>query len=134
LSNKVVGHNIVELKKRHIPKGLVPLERLFDSNDVSREATIKIQHEEVMDCNIGTTKNPNIVKLSNSLPPKQKEMYVKLMKNFADVFMWSYEDLKTFDTYFIHHKIPLKAGYNPFRQKIQQFNPMMMAIIEKEIK
>lgn len=52
--NKVAGHNIVELKTNHIPKGLVPLERLFDSHDVSREATIKNQEEEVMECNIGT--------------------------------------------------------------------------------
>jgi hypothetical protein len=51
----VVGHNIVELKTNHIPRGLVPLERLFDSHDVSRGAAIKNQEEEVMDCNIGTT-------------------------------------------------------------------------------
>jgi hypothetical protein len=41
LLNKVAGHNILELKTNHIPKGLVPLERLFDSHGVSREASIK---------------------------------------------------------------------------------------------
>jgi hypothetical protein len=56
----VDGHNIVELKMNHIPRGLVPLERLFDSYDVSREASIKNQEEEV-DCNIGTAENPKIV-------------------------------------------------------------------------
>jgi hypothetical protein len=55
LLNKVVGHNIMELKINHIPRGLVPLEILFDSNYVSREATIKNQEEEVVECNIGTT-------------------------------------------------------------------------------
>jgi hypothetical protein len=39
----MVGKNIMELKKNHIPKGLVPVERIFYSNDVSREAAIKIQ-------------------------------------------------------------------------------------------
>jgi len=60
---KVAGHNIVELKTNHIPKGLVPLERLFDSNDFYKGASMKSQEEEVTDCNIGTTKNPNIIKL-----------------------------------------------------------------------
>jgi hypothetical protein len=32
--NKVVNHHIVQLPSNHIPRGLVPLERLFDGNDV----------------------------------------------------------------------------------------------------
>jgi hypothetical protein len=54
--------------------------------------------------------------------------------NFADIFAWLYEDLKTFDIDIIQHKIPLKAGSNLFRQKIRKFNPMLMSIIEKEMK
>jgi hypothetical protein len=133
--NKVVGHINVELKKNHIPRGLVPLERLFNSNDVSREVSIKNQEEEVMEYNIETVENPKIVKrLSKAIAAKHKDMYVNLMKTFADVFAWSYEDLKTFDTDIIQHKIPLKVGSKPFRQNIRQFNPMLMSIIEKELK
>jgi hypothetical protein len=51
----VVGHDIVELKTNHIPRGLVPLERLFDSNDTYKGAAMKNQEEEITDCNIGTT-------------------------------------------------------------------------------
>jgi hypothetical protein len=130
----VVGHNIVELKTNHIPRVLVPLERLFDSHDVSKGASIKNQEQEVMECNIGIVENPKMVKLSKALPPKQKYRYVKLMQNFVDIFAWSYEDLKTFDTDIIQHKIPLKDGSNPLRQKIRKFNLMLMSIIEKELK
>jgi hypothetical protein len=35
LLNKIAGRDIVQLPSNHIPRGLVPLERLFDSNDVS---------------------------------------------------------------------------------------------------
>jgi hypothetical protein len=111
----VVGHNIVEIKTNHIPRVLVPLERLFDSYDVSREVAIKNQEEEVMDCNIGTVENPKIVKLSKALVVEQKDKYVSLMKNFVDVFSWSHEDLKTFDTDVIQHKVPLKVGSKPFK-------------------
>jgi hypothetical protein len=34
LLKTVPGHDIVELKTNHILRGLVPLERLFDNNDV----------------------------------------------------------------------------------------------------
>jgi hypothetical protein len=127
----VVGHGIVELKTNHIPKGLIPLERLFNSNDVSRKVVIKIQEHEVIDCNIGKATNPKIVNISKALPDEQRYRYVSLMKNFVDIFAWSYEDLKTFDTEIIQQKIPLKVGYKPFRRKIRQCNRLLMSIIEK---
>jgi ribonuclease HI/uncharacterized small protein (DUF1192 family) len=34
LLNKVAEHQIIQLSRNHIPKGLIPLERLFDVNDV----------------------------------------------------------------------------------------------------
>jgi hypothetical protein len=56
------------------------------------------------------------------------------MKKFVDIFAWSYEDLKTFETDIIQHNIPVKVDSMPFRQKIRKFNPMLMSIIEKEMK
>ena len=31
--NEIVGHKIIELKSNFIPKGLVPLERIFSKDD-----------------------------------------------------------------------------------------------------
>ena len=56
------------------------------------------------------------------------------MKKYTDVFAWSYEDLKEYDTYIIQHTIPIKPGENPFRQKLRRINPKLLPIIEKEIK
>ena len=112
----------------------MPLEWLFDSNDISREAAMKDQEEEVTHCNIGTTENPNIIKMYKSLVVEQRDRYVSLIKKFVDTFAWSYEYLRTFDTDIIQHKIPLKDGSKPFRQKIQKFNPMLVSIIEKYLK
>jgi hypothetical protein len=56
------------------------------------------------------------------------------MKQYSDIFSWSYEDLKVFDIEIIHHKIPLKPGSKPVKQKSRQFNPLLLPIIEKELK
>ena len=37
-----------------IPKGLVPLEELFDNNGVAKSPRVKPNNEEVEDVNIGT--------------------------------------------------------------------------------
>jgi hypothetical protein len=50
------------------------------------------------------------------------------------VFAWTYKDLKTYDTSVIEHKIPLKEEAKPFRQKLRQINPMLLPVMEKEVK
>jgi len=56
------------------------------------------------------------------------------MKQFADVFAWEYGDLKTYEKKIIQHKIPLEKDTKPFKQKLRPINPMLLPLIEKEIK
>ena len=86
------------------------------------------------DNNIGTEDDPIIVRLSKKLPAKEKDEYVKLMKKYRDVFAWCYDGLKEYGTSIIQHLIPIKPGEKPFRQKLRRINPMLLPIIEKEIK
>ena len=50
------------------------------------------------------------------------------------MFAWSYEDLKFYDTNVIRQTIPLKENEKPFRQKLRRVNPLLLPVIEKEIK
>jgi hypothetical protein len=112
----------------------VPLEKLFDENDVAKNPKITASEEDVEDCNIGTEEKPKMVKLSKTLSPEVKQDYIKLMKYFPDVFAWSYDDLKVYDTKVIQHVIPLKEDQKPFKQKLRWINPLLLSLIEKEVK
>jgi hypothetical protein len=83
---------------------------------------------------VGTTKEPRIVKLSKYLPPEIKSKYKDLLGRYKDVFAWSYDELRTYDTSVIEHKIPLKPGVKPFRQKLRQINPILLPVVEREVK
>ena len=65
---------------------------------------------------------------------EQRVEYAELLKEFSDVFAWTYEDIKTYDTTVIEHKIPLKEEAKSFRQKLRQINPMLLPVMEKEVK
>ena len=132
--NKIVNHHIFHLPNNHIPRGLVPLERMFDGNDVAVKGNVSGGDVDLSECNIGTQEEPKFVKLSSSLTNEQRVEYTELLKEFVDVFAWAYEDLKTYDTSVIEHKIPLKEEAKPFRQKLRQINPMLLPIMEKEVK
>lgn len=116
------------------PRGLVPLEELVDFNDVGKNPKIELVGAEVEECNIGTKNNPKILKWYESLPPKEKQKYVELLRKFFDVFSWSYEDLKSYDTSIIEHTIPMREDQNSSKQKLRRVNPVLLPLIEKEVK
>jgi hypothetical protein len=115
--NKIATHHIVQLPNNHIPKGLVPLEILFDRNDVAVKGKVSDDDVDVAECNIGIEKDPKLVKLSSNLPREQRDDYAELLRECVDVFPWTYEYLRIYNTCVIEHKIPLKEEAKSFRQK-----------------
>jgi hypothetical protein len=71
-SEYMVGHKFLQLKNNFIPKGLVPLEQLFDRNDVPIKPTVCPKDDNVEECNIGTEQEPKFIKLSKEISPKHK--------------------------------------------------------------
>jgi hypothetical protein len=110
------------------------LEIFFDGNDVAINIKGSTKNVDVTECNLGTREDLKYVNLSSSLSKEQRAEYVKLLKEFADLFSWKYKYLRTYDTNIIEHKIPLKEETKPFRHKLRKINPMLLPIMEKEVK
>jgi len=72
------------------------------------------------------------VKLSKHLPQEHKTRYIKLFQEYIDVFAWKCEDLKTYDTSVIQHRIPLKLNTKPFKQKLRHVILFLLPVIQKE--
>lgn len=79
----------INLKDNQLPKGLTPLEDLFDSNDIPKKSKMGPLKVVIEECNIGIQENPKLIKLSKSLTLDDKLKYIELMKEFQDVFAWS---------------------------------------------
>ena len=65
--DSIADHKIVELKGNFIPKGLVPLERLFSKDDTLLKPTLQTTEDSIIDYNIGSEAEPKIIKMSKSL-------------------------------------------------------------------
>ena len=68
LKGTLGGKDIIQLKNNFIPRGLIPLEKLFDQNDVAKNPKVKPVENAVEDRNIGTEENHKIIKVSKKLP------------------------------------------------------------------
>lgn len=70
---------VLQSKDKNIPRGLAPLEDLFDFNDLAKKPTIEHIESDVEECNIGTEDKPKIIKLARSLPTDMKKKYIELL-------------------------------------------------------
>lgn len=112
----------------------MPLERLFDQNDVAKEPKFAPDGDEVEEVNIGSAIKPKLIRLSKNLSPEVQQRYLDLMKEYVDVFAWDYSDLKAYDTSSIQHTIPVREKEKPFKQKLRRINPKLLPMIKKEVK
>ena len=46
----------------------------------------------------------------------------------------AFEDLKVYNTAIIQHTIPTKEYQKPFKQNLRRINPLLLPLVEKEVK
>ena len=63
---------VLKCKNDKIPRGLTPLEHLFDLNDVAKEPRMDPVETNIEEHNIGNLAEPKMIKLSNTLPTHKK--------------------------------------------------------------
>ena len=80
INDSIADHKIVELKGNFIPKGLVPVERLFSKDDTLLKPTLQTNEDNVMDYNIGSEAEPKMIRMSKSLSEGEKKKYISLLK------------------------------------------------------
>ena len=94
-----------------IPKNIVRLEKLFDLQQKFRRPTnTKISRSTLLyeAVNLGIEQEPKNINLGKNCTHVERTRFMNLFREFKDVFAWTYEDLKTYDTKVIQHVIPLK--------------------------
>jgi hypothetical protein len=75
--------------------------------------------------NIGTFEHPKYVNLGTCYSEAENNTFTELFKRYRDVFAWTYDDMKTYDTRIIQHVIPIKEGVKPFQQNLIKIHPTL---------
>jgi hypothetical protein len=83
--------------------------------------------------NLGTKGNQQFINLGLGCSEKENVAFIKLFKEFKDVFAWTYDNLNTFDPNIIQHIIPMKPQTQPFQQKLRKMHPKLEPMVKKEL-
>ena len=94
-----------------------------------------MSHQEVIELvNLGTDNEKKEVKIGSSLDLLTKKEIMDLLKEYADIFAWSYQNMPGLSTEIMEHRLPMRPECKPIQQKLKRVNPKMLFKIKKEIK
>ena len=74
------------------------------------------------------------MKIETTLSPTIKEKLINLLREYNDVFAWSYQDMPSLDTDIVVHRLPLREECAPIKQKLRKVKLEMLLKIKEEIK
>ena len=90
--------------------------------------------DELEEVDIGSGDRPRLTYISAKLDPEYKWELINLLKEFKDCFAWEYYEMPGLDQSIVEHRLPIKPGYQPFKQALRRFNPNVLDDIKKETK
>jgi hypothetical protein len=86
-----------------------------------------------MKLNLGTNLESQIVKINAQLEIIRMLEVEQLLKEFKDVFAWTYKDLKRIPPKLAQHKIELDTTIRPTHRTKYKLNPNYATIIKQDI-
>jgi len=90
---------------------VVKMKKLYDLQDKFKRVTnckTKKSGMQFEVINLGTNTIPKNVNLGKNFSPPERQYFIKLFKEYKDIFAWTYDDLNTYDTNIVQHIIPMK--------------------------
>ena len=70
----------------------------------------------------GENEEPKHVWVASELDEQEEKMLIETLKNYKDVFAWSYKDLKGVDPAICQHTIPMVKDAKPTKQRPYTYN------------
>ncbi|KAI5408883.1 hypothetical protein KIW84_054641 [Lathyrus oleraceus] len=113
-----------------------------DVEGIPGEITRRLEHEEKIiqphlenleTVNLGSEDCVRMVKIGALFEESVKKGLISLLREYSDIFAWSYEDMPGLDTDIVQHFLPLKPECVPVKQKLRRTHPDMAVKIKEEV-
>ncbi|WRX14220.1 Reverse transcriptase domain - like 10 [Theobroma cacao] len=94
-----------------------------------------LPHQELTEMiNLENGEEKKEVKIGTSLSSDERQKLKELLREYVDVFAWSYQDMPGLNTDMVVHKLPLEPDCKPIKQKLRRMKPEMLLKIKEEVK
>src|SRR4051812_29914734 len=109
---------VFEAEEKEIPDEISRL--------LKHEERAILPHKEPLEkINLGSEEDKKEVTIGSLLDTDVNSKLTDLLKEYVDVFAWSYQDMPGMDTNIVQHYLPLKPECPPVKQKLRRTHPDM---------
>ncbi|KAH9293918.1 hypothetical protein KI387_040878, partial [Taxus chinensis] len=95
--------------------------------------TSTLLNEATIDLNIGTSEDPRIIKVGQSLNPQELGDFTTFLSKHRQAFAWSYEDMPGLDPDIVVHNIVTLPNIKPVKQKLRKMHPRVALLVKEEL-
>ena len=83
--------------------------------------------------NLGTDENRKEIKIVAGLENSDKERFIQMLRDYIEIFAWSYEDMSGLDINIVVHRLTTKECFLPVKQKVHRMRPEMSEKIKAKV-
>ena len=98
------------------------------------EREMKLHQEETEVVNLGISDEKKEVKIGTCVSANIWDKLVAHLRDYQDIFAWSYQDMPGLSSEIVQHKLPLNPECSPVKQKLRRMKPEMSLKIKEEVK
>jgi hypothetical protein len=106
------------------------IEEFRDLDKLGQRFTSADPLEEI---DIGDGKTPRPTFVNKTLETDPRDEVIGLLKEYSDCFAWNYTEMPGLSREIVEHRLPIKSGFRPFKQKARTFRPDLLPRIKDEI-
>nr|GMD82530.1 uncharacterized protein LOC109154689 [Ipomoea batatas] len=97
------------------------------------EEGVRAAIDELKVVDLGTPENPRPIFISTLLSNEDEKIYVELLKEYIDVFAWTYKEMPGLDPKVAVHRLAVKKTCRLVKQAQRRFRPELIPSIEGEV-
>ena len=110
--------------------------KIESTNDIPKKHKQRIQTEkgETIMVNLGTSDDKKEIKIGVELDNVEQQELHELLKEYVDMFAWSYADMLGLSTDIVMHEIHTKPECKPIKQKLWKLISEWSLKVKEEVK
>jgi len=95
---------------------------------------MKPHQEETKIVNLGVSEEKKEVKVGTGMTTPIRDELVALLRDYQDIFAWSYQDMPDLNPDIMQHRLPLNPGCSSVKQKLRRMKHEISLKIKEEVK
>jgi hypothetical protein len=108
-------------------------EAIEEMEDLDKFGPGFMSDDPLEEVDIGDGITPRLTFVKRNLGANYKNNLVELLREYVDCFAWSYQEMSGLSHDLVDHRLPIKAGFRPFKQDARRYNPLMYDWIKEEV-